>query len=95
MNFFLNVKLLFPDEIKAKETEIKNHKTEINKIKASVKKNNVLNLEMDAYEKSLKESSQKLEVKTLRVTEVCEISIHYSSCVLNDFILARKCQHNL
>lgn len=73
LNNLLKYNSKFLDEIKAKEAEIKTHKGEINKIKTSLKKNNVLNLEMEAYEKSLKESSQKLEVKTLRVTEVGNI----------------------
>lgn len=62
--------LYISDEIATKATEIKNQKSELNKIKASMKKNNVLNLEVEAYEKSLKESSQKLETKNLRVAEV-------------------------
>lgn len=58
------------DENTGKAAEIKAQKAELNKIKASMKKNNVLNLEMEAYEKSLKEVSQKLETQTMRVTEL-------------------------
>lgn len=58
-------------ELDSKMDEEKKLKSELNKIKSSVKKNNVLNLEMEAYEKSLKEISQKLESKNLQLAEVC------------------------
>lgn len=68
--------MILLDDVKAKDAELKNQKAEINKIKSSAKKNSVLSLEMEAYEKSLKDVSQKLESKSLRVTEV-RISISF------------------
>ena len=50
--------------------DLKAKDTELNKVRASFKKNNVLNLEMEASEKSLKEISQKLESRNVQLTEV-------------------------
>lgn len=70
----------FPDEINRKEEEIAakseavaSLKSELGKLKASSKKSSVLNLEMEAYEKSSKEMAQKLETK---IMQLAEVSIH-------------------
>lgn len=52
-----------------KEVE-KSLRAEQTKIKMSLKQKNVLNLEMDAYEKSLNETTQKLETINLQAVEV-------------------------
>lgn len=61
----------------AKETEsssrneqVSKLKAELSKLRASMKKSNVLNLEMEAYEKSSKEMTQKLETKVVQLAEV-------------------------
>lgn len=43
---------------------------DLTKLKASVKNSNVLNLEMEVYEKSLNEVSAKLETKNTEISEV-------------------------
>lgn len=45
-------------------------RAELAKVRASVKSTNVLNLEMEAYEKSLNEMSTKMDAKKLKITEV-------------------------
>lgn len=52
-----------------KELE-KSLRAEQTKIKMSLKQTNVLSLEMDAYEKSLNEATQKLEIMNLQAVEV-------------------------
>lgn len=78
--------MLFLDELNAKDKNLNSLKerenslkTELTKIKTSLKQTNVLNLEMDVYEKSLKETTQKLETKNLLVTEVRPI-VNSSNC---------------
>lgn len=46
------------------------------KLRASMKKSNVLNLEMEAYEKSSKEMTQKLETKVVQLAEVNGTGAH-------------------
>lgn len=67
----------FSDEISTKDKEIAAQKdeviklnTELTRVKASMKSANVLNLEMEAYEKSLNEVSQKLDAKLAEITDV-------------------------
>lgn len=57
------------EEISQKADEVQKIKTEMNKLKASMKKNNVLNLEVEAYEKSLTEMSQKYETTSKQLLE--------------------------
>ena len=45
-------------------------KVELDKTKIAVKKTNVLSLEMDAYEKSMVETNNKLEAKKVQVKEL-------------------------
>lgn len=52
--------------------EISKLKADLNKVQNSIKKNNVLNLEVEAYEKSLKEISEKLESQVKQYTEARE-----------------------
>lgn len=52
-----------------KELE-KSLRAEQTKIKLSLKQTNVLSLEMDAYEKSLNETTQKLEAMNVQSVEV-------------------------
>lgn len=63
--------------LESKEKDIKNFvekekalKSELDKTKAAVKKTNVLSLEMDAYEKSLNDVTQKLETKNILIKEL-------------------------
>lgn len=72
-----NIRSLILDELNAKDKEInslkeleKSLKAEQTKIKMSLKQTNVLSLEMDAYEKSLNETTQKLETMNLQAVEV-------------------------
>ncbi len=67
----------FSDVMAAKDKEInslkeleKSLRAEQSKIKVSLKQTNVLSLEMDAYEKSLKETTQKLEAMNVQTVEV-------------------------
>lgn len=71
------IPFLLLDELNAKDKEIhslkeveKSLKAEQTKIKMSLKQTNVLSLEMDAYEKSLNETTQKLETTNLQAVEV-------------------------
>lgn len=71
------IPFLLLDELNAKDKEIhslkeveKSLKAEQTKIKMSLKQTNVLSLEMDAYEKSLNETTQKLETINLQAVEV-------------------------
>lgn len=57
------------DEISQKAEEVQKIKNEMNKLRASMKKNNVLNLEVEAYEKSLTEMSQKYESTLKQLSE--------------------------
>lgn len=66
----------FQDQVKQKDAEIGTKVQEIAKLKAdlnkmqnSMKKNSVLNLEVEAYEKSLTEISEKLESQVKQLTE--------------------------
>lgn len=72
-----NIRSFILDELNAKDKEInslkeleKSLKAEQTKIKMSLKQTNVLSLEMDAYEKSLNETTQKLETMNLQAVEV-------------------------
>lgn len=60
-------------EIESKSSEIVSLKNELSKLKTSMKKNNVLNLEVEAYEKSSKEMALKLETKVMQLAEVKSI----------------------
>lgn len=62
-------------ETKEAESSLRNEqvsklKAEMGKLRASMKKSNVLNLEVEAYEKSSKEMIQKLETKVVQLAEV-------------------------
>lgn len=80
VNFILQKLILFSfptESIQSKEDELKSEKensnilkSELEKTKATAKKTNVLSLEMDAYEKSLNETSQKLESKKIIINEL-------------------------
>lgn len=68
------------DEITLKDKEIQTLKDaenklkqELSKVKSSMKNKNVLDLEMEAYEKSLKDISQKLEDKNTQISEVTNL----------------------
>lgn len=68
---------VFLDLLQAKEAELTSRNEQVSKLKAdlvklraSMKKSNVLNLEMEAYEKSSKEMTQKLEAKVVQLAEV-------------------------
>lgn len=50
-------------------------RADLSKLRASMKKSNVLNLEMEAYEKSSKEMTQKLETKVVQLAEVNGIGV--------------------
>lgn len=54
----------------AKVEEMSKLKTELNKLKSSMKKSNVLSLEVEAYEKSLKDMAEKLEANVKQLAEV-------------------------
>lgn len=65
------------NSLKAKEKALndemevqKQLRTELDKTKIAVKKTNVLSLEMDAYEKSMVETNNKLEAKKVQVKEL-------------------------
>lgn len=49
---------------------MKKLKVELQKLQSSMKKTSVLNLEVEAYEKSLKEMNQKLETNSKQMTDV-------------------------
>lgn len=73
---FLVVSFFSPDQVKQKEAEIGAKVQEIAKLKAdlskrqnSMKKTNVLSLEVEASEKSLKEISEKLEAQAKQLCE--------------------------
>ncbi|XP_037049807.1 GRIP and coiled-coil domain-containing protein 2 [Bradysia coprophila] len=74
-------------EVNAKDKEInslkeveKSLRAEQTKIKMSLKQTNVLSLEMDAYEKSLNEATQKLETMNVQTVELkSTISSHENS----------------
>lgn len=68
---------MFTDQVKQKEAEVASKleeiaklKCDLNKIQNSMKKNNVLSLEVEAYEKSLKELSDKLDSHVKQLSEV-------------------------
>lgn len=68
---------MISDELIAKDKDLnaqreveKSLRAEQTKIKMSLKQTNVLSLEMDAYEKSLNETTQKLETMNLQAVEV-------------------------
>lgn len=56
-------------EIQQKLDEIAKLKGDIGKMQSSMKKHSVLNLEVEAYEKSLQEMSTKLESSTKQLTD--------------------------
>lgn len=56
-------------EIQRKLDEIAKLKADITKMQSSMKKHSVLNLEVEAYEKSLKEMSAKLETSTKQLAD--------------------------
>lgn len=58
-------------ELDSQKDEIKKLQNDLTKIKTTAKKSEILNLEMEAYEKSLKDVSQKLEIKVNQNREVC------------------------
>lgn len=57
-------------ESSSRNEQVSKLKAELGKTRASMKKSNVLNLEMEAYEKSSKEMTQKLENKVVQLAEV-------------------------
>lgn len=63
--------IVFTAKLQSKDEELGKVSTELKKVKTSVKKNNVMNLEMEAQEKTLIDISQKLEAKGLKIDEVC------------------------
>lgn len=68
------------DEITQKSEEVAKITSEMNKLKASMKKSSVLNLEVEAYEKSLKEMSQKYETTLKQLSDAKnEIENHETS----------------
>lgn len=68
------------DEISQKSEEVQKIRNEMNKLRASMKKNNVLNLEVEAYEKSLTEMSQKHESTLKQLSEAkAEIETHLNT----------------
>lgn len=78
---------LFSDVVKQKENEVLQKteevakiKTEMQKLKATMKKSSVLNLEVEAYEKSLTEVSLKYESTMKQVSEAkMEIETHQAT----------------
>lgn len=60
----------FLEKLQSQEEELSKVSGELKKVKSSVKKNNVMNLEMEAQEKTLIDISQKLEAKGLKIDEV-------------------------
>lgn len=84
-------------EIQKKLDEITKLKAEMNKMQSSMKKHSVLNLEVEAYEKSLKEVSTKLETSTKQLNEAKNQShqLEESMQGLNNDILALNIQLDL
>lgn len=77
------------NSIKAKDKSLndemevqKQLRTELDKTKIAVKKTNVLSLEMDAYEKSMVETNNKLEAKKVQVKEL-EVTIDAMNSTMN------------
>lgn len=70
--FFEFIELLGAKEAESssQNDQVSKLKAELGKLRASMKKSNVLNLEMEAYEKSSKEMTQKLEAKVVQLAEV-------------------------
>lgn len=86
--FYNVVFFSFSDQVKQKEAEIgakvqeiSKLKADLNKVQNSMKKNNVLNLEVEAYEKSLKEISEKLESQVKQLTEAREENEKHKSTI--------------
>lgn len=82
--------ILFLDELKLKENimvlkmeQISKLTSELNKIRSSIKKSSVLNLEVEAYEKSSKEIAQKLATKAMQLIEVSKTIYRQQFIVLH------------
>lgn len=58
------------DVVKSKDKSLEEEKEAQKKLKQAVKKTSVLDLEMEAYEKTLDELNKKLEAKKVQVTEL-------------------------
>lgn len=84
-------------EIQKKLEEITKFKADINKMQSSMKKHSVLNLEVEAYEKSLKEISTKLETSTKQLNEAKNLNHQMEESIqgLNNDILGLKNQLDL
>lgn len=68
------------NEIAQKAEEVSKIKAEMNKLKATMKKSSVLNLEVEAYEKSLTEVSLKYDTTVKQLSEAkTEIETHQAA----------------
>lgn len=73
--------------MQSQDEELAKISAELKKVKSSFKKNNVMNLEMEAQEKTLIDISQKLEAKGIKIDEVLILSKRN----MNLFIKKKSC----